>query len=398
MKWQKSKIQLVLSLLIIVLAISLAKVMSSARKSPATTPPEVTAPLLKAIQVYPETLQKTVQGFGTVKPRMEVQVVPQVSGKVIECHRQLVNGGFFKAGEPLAVIEQTDYTLAVESAAAAVAQAEVKVEQEKAEADVARHEWEKLHPGTEPDSILVFREPQIRNAQAQLNAAKARLAKAQLDLERTTITMPFDGRVVSTNIDVGQFITTGARIATVYRTDVVEVMVPLEDTELAWFDIPLTSAPDKNNHYAAATISADFAGAEHTWAGQLVRTEGQIDPRTRMVHVVVEISDPFKTDSTRPPLMPGMFVRVDIEGREIENIYRLPRYAVRQDSNVWLARENNNETKVAIGPIEIARMDRDFAYVIGGLNKGDRVITSAFGSDPNGMTVRIQVDGKAENQ
>jgi multidrug resistance efflux pump len=109
---------------------------------------------MNAIQVYPETLQMTVQGFGTVKPRMEVQVVPQVSGKVIQCHPQLVNGGFFRAEEPLVVIEQTDYTLAVESADAAVAQAEVKVEQEKAEADVAHQEWEKLHPDKEPDSIL----------------------------------------------------------------------------------------------------------------------------------------------------------------------------------------------------------------------------------------------------
>jgi len=391
-------LQLVLVVVIIAAAIGVAKTMSLFRKPPAKKTQHVSSPLLNAIQVYPESLQMTVQGFGTVKPRMEVQVVPQVSGKVMHCHRQLVNGGFFQADEPLVVIEQTDYTLVVESAAAAVAQAEVKVEQEKAEADIAHQEWEKLHPDKQPDSILVFREPQIRNAQAQLSAAKARLAKAKLDLERTTITMPFDGRVVATNIDVGQFITIGAPIATVYRTDVVEVMVPLEDAELAWFAVPLNSNHNGDNSYAAVTVFAEFAGAEHTWVGRLVRTEGQIDPKSRMVHVVAQVVDPFKTESGRPPLVPGMFVRVAIQGKEVKDIYRVRRYAIRGSKEVWVAKGTGETKKLTIQPVEIVRMDRDFAYISSGLSEGDFVVTSALGTVTNGMTIRIIVDDEAENQ
>jgi RND family efflux transporter MFP subunit len=396
-KWKKPLIQFALAVVIVVVAIGVAKMMSSFRKAPEKKAQNVSAPLLNAIQVYPETLKMTVQGFGTVKPRMEVQVVPQVSGKVTQCHQQLVNGGFFQADEPLVVIEQTDYTLAVESADAAVAQAEVKVEQEKAEADVAHQEWEKLHPDKQPESILVFREPQIRNAQAQLNAAQAQLAKAKLDLERTTMTMPFDGRIVKTTIDVGQFITAGTPVATVYRTDIVEIMLPLEDAELEWFDLPL----DGNNSASGGTpvgVFASFAGGEYSWQGQLVRTEGQIDPKSRMVHVVAQVTDPFKTESPRPPLTPGMFVRVDIEGRQIENIYRLPRYAIRRGAEVWVAKGTGETKELTIQPVDIVRMDRDFAYISGGLNDGAFVITSALGTVTDGMDIRIHVDDKAENQ
>jgi RND family efflux transporter MFP subunit len=375
--------------------------------------------LLNAVPVSAESFQMTVQGFGTVQPRVQVQVVPQISGKVIECHPQLVNGGFFKANEALVVIEQADYELAVESAAAAVAQAEVQVEQEKAEADVAKKEWEKLRPGEQPDSVLVFREPQIRNAQAQLNAAKARLAKAELDLDRTRITMPFDGRVVSTNIDLGQFITTGSPIATVYRTDLLEVAVPLEDSELAWFDVPLNGNGDTSS-VTKADLHASFAGGEHHWKGQLVRTEGQIDPKSRMVHVVAQVKDPFKMKNSEPPLVPGMFVRVEIQGKEVRDVFRVPRYAVRNGNTVWLGQEisEDNETvesdknkevagappqpmttakyELHIQPVSIVRMDKQFAYVAEGLQDGDIVITSPLETVVDGMSIRVYKDDTRE--
>lgn len=402
-KSKKVMLQFILVLAILGLAVIIAKVMISMKKPPEKKPQMISAPLLNAVSVKPETLQMTVIGSGTVKPRMQVQVVPQVSGKVEQCHPQLVNGGFFKANEPLVVIEQIDYTLAVESAAAAVAQAEVQLEKEKAEADVAKKEWEKLRPGQQPDSVLVFRGPQIRNAQAQLNAAKAQLAKARLDLERTTIRMPFDGRVVSTNIDVGQFITTGAAIATVYRTDLVEIIVPLEDTELAWFDVPLNG---NSNKAVQADIYSDFAGAEHHWKGQLVRTEGQVDPKSRMVHVVTEVKEPFKNNPDRPPLVPGLFVRVEIQGRQVDSIYRIPRYAVRNGNTVWVGKPDDSTVdtiraglmRLVITPVQILRMDKTSAYVAAGLQEDELIITSPLETVTDGMTVRIQSETSSETK
>ena len=411
-KKMKTLYQLVLVLAILVMAVLIAKIMISLKKPPEKKPQVISAPLLNAIPVSAESFQMTVQGFGTVQPRVMVQVVPQVSGKVIQCHPELVNGGFFKANEPLVVIEQADYKLAVESASAAVAQAEVQLEKEKAEADVSRKEWEKLRPGQQPDSVLVFRGPQIQSARAQLNAAKAQLAKAELDLERTTIRMPFDGRVVSTNVDPGQFVTAGSRIATVYRTDLVEVVVPMEDSELAWFDVPLNGNGNSDSG-TEADLHTNFAGGEHHWKGRLVRMEGEIDSKSRMVHVVVEVKDPFKTIDSEPPLVPGMFVTVDIQGKEARNVFRVPRYAVRNGNAVWVVQqasqddppaepENNEQApagntesatvetyRLHIQPVDIVRMDKQFAYVAKGLQDGDVVVTSPLETVTEDMAVRI---------
>ncbi|MHC5082865.1 MAG: efflux RND transporter periplasmic adaptor subunit [Planctomycetota bacterium] len=422
-KWQKVLIQSGLVLLILVAAVGLAKKMASFRKSPEKKDKNVSAPLLHAMEVLQQTMLMNVQGNGTVTARMQVQVVPQVSGKVIECHRQLVNGGFFKADEPLVVIEKTDYELAVESASAAVAQAQVKMEQEQAEADVSRQEWDRLHPNEEPTSVLVLRGPQIQNAHAQLRAAQAQLAKAKLDLERTSIKMPFDGRIVSTNIDVGQFITAGA---VVYRTDLVEITVPLKDSELAWFDVPLAGNGLANAmSRTVVDVTSTFAGKEHTWAGKLVRTEGRIDPKSRMVRVVVQVDDPFKIEGDRPPLVPGMFTRVNIAGRKVKDIYRVPRYAIRKGTEIWVGRKieeagkNKDEKKVddhqaasnansaesqvyyelEILPVQIIRMDRQSAYISEGLADGDIVILSPLETVTDGMTIRVYMDDdKSDSQ
>lgn len=406
-KLQKTLTQLGLVILILVLGVAMAKVLIKMKKPPQKKEQVVLAPLLNAVAVSPDTTRMTVRGSGTVQARMEVQVVPQVSGKVVECNPQLVNGGFFKAHEPLVKIEQTDYTLAVESAAATVAQAEVQLEREKAEADVAKKEWQKLKPGEEPDSVLVFRGPQIRNARAQLKAAQARLAKAELDLERTTLKMPFDGRVVSTHIDIGQYITIGAPVATVYRTDIVEIVVPLEDSELAWFDVPMDGNGDSaSKSFAAVDVFTNFAGSEHHWQGRLTRTEGRIDARSRMVHVVVQVDDPFKTKAGQPPLVPGMFVHVDIQGKQVTSLSRVPRYAIRNGNTVWLAVNESpsgnasagDTMKLVIKPVKILRMDRTSAYVSEGLQAGDRVVTSPLETVTDGMAIRINMLERSENR
>jgi multidrug efflux pump subunit AcrA (membrane-fusion protein) len=145
-------------------------------------------------------------------------------------------------------------------------------------------------------------------------------------------------------------------------------------------------------------VFASFAGGEHSWQGRLVRTEGRIDPKSRMVHVVAQVTDPFKPVSSRPPLTPGMFVRVDIEGREVKDIYRLPRYAIRRGREVWIAAGTEEIKTLTVHPVEVVRMDKMFAYVAAGLNEGDLIITSALETVVNGMAVRVLADNPAENQ
>ncbi|MCK4960017.1 MAG: HlyD family efflux transporter periplasmic adaptor subunit, partial [Planctomycetes bacterium] len=306
-KWKTAVrvlIQLVLVVVVLFIGVKLFKKMLSMRKPPEKKAVQVSAPLLNALAVYPGDMQMQIGGFGTVGSKIEVKVVPQVSGIVVDCHDNLVDGGFFKADDALIVIDKADYEVAVESAEAVVARAQVLLDQELAEATVARQEWDQLHPGTEPTSPLVLRKPQISQAKAELKAAVAQLAKAQLNLKRTVISMPFAGRVQAESVDIGQYLMSGQAVATVYGTDAVEIVVPLEDRDLQWFSIPESnsdpSGRSSGHNSTEAVVAATFAGAEHLWEGKVVRTQGRIDPSSRMVNVVVEVQEPFKLSGGRP--------------------------------------------------------------------------------------------------
>jgi RND family efflux transporter MFP subunit len=382
---------------ILAVGVIILVLLKALRKPPAKKESQILAPLLNAQAVYAEDVQMVVFGFGTVEPKVEVQVVPQVSGRVDDCHNDFVNGGFFKADEPLITIDQRDYKLAVENAEAAVAADQVYLDRELAEAAVARQEWEQLYPDSKPTSSLVFREPQIAEAKAKLKASEARLATAQLNLERTVISMPFDGRVSSESVDVGQYVVAGQPVATVYGTDIAEIAVPLEDRDLAWFDLPAgfnNPASSSSVTGAEASVIADFAGGRHIWAGRVVRAEGRIDSTSRMVNVVVEAANPFDVSDHRPPLVPGMFVEVEIIGKPLKGAIPVPRHAVHNADEVWVARDG----QLWIQKVEIARQDKDYTYVTGGLANGAVIVTSPLEVVTNGMKIRTQLTGAEPNK
>ena len=391
---RKVILQLFAVIVVIAIGIGFAKLLISLKKPPEKKELKVAAPLLNAQMVHRDTMQMVVKGYGTAGPAIEVQIVPQVSGVVVESHKDFVNGGFFKAGEALIVIDQRDYKLAVENAEAAVAAAQVQVDQETAEAEVAKKEWALLHPEKEPESALVFREPQIRQAKAQLRAAKAQLETAKLSLERTVISMPFDGRVVSESVDIGQYLTPGQPIATVYATDVIEIVVPLEDSELEWFDIPM-------NHVGSSVtvsgpeveVKAVFAGVEHKWEGKIVRTEGRIDSSSRMVRVVAQVDRPFDTYNGNAPLVPGMFVEVWIKGKELKDVFRIRRYAVHNVDEVWVV----NDNRLHIQKVKIARRDKEYAYITWGLEDGDIIVMSPLDTVTDGMKIRVDIAGSQDS-
>ena len=385
----KALFQLLLVVLVLVLGVGIFKILSSMRKPPARQEKPIVAPLVQAVTAHSEDLRMIVHGFGTAQPKVSVQIVPQVSGRVVASHPDFVAGGFFKAGEPLVRIEPEDYELAVENAAALVAQAEYMLQQEEAEALVARTEWRQLHGDEKPPSPLVLRLPQIKNANAQLQAAQSLLSRAKLDLERTAISMPFDGRVVTKNVDQGQYVTPGQPIATVYGTDVIEIIVPLEDKELEWFDAPLGIAngnPENDRADPAALVTAEFAGSAHTWKGTIVRTQGTIDAASRMVNVVAEIQKPFEQTNHGVPLTPGMFVNVEITGKLLTNVIRLPRYAIHNTDEVWLDRDG----KLGVQKVKVVRRDKTHAYISSGIADGDIVIISPLDVVTDQMEIRTR--------
>lgn len=385
-------VQFLIVLVVIILGIVITTVLIKLKKPPKQEKPEVLAPLVKIEQLTRKDIQMIVRGYGTVSPRVQVEIVPQVSGKVVWVNPHFKAGGFIPSGENIVRIDPRDYELSVRQANASVAEAQVQLDLEKAEGKVARLEWQQLHPDTEPVSPLVFRDPQIRQAEARLESARAGLAVAQLHLERTSLSLPIDAWIISERADLGQYVVSGQAVGSAYGIESFEIEVPLEDRELAWLDIPDSVASAESGAQLPkgndVSIKAKFAGAEHTWKGYVVRTTGQVDQTSRLISIVVEVPEPFKRVNSRPPLLPGTFVEVSIKGNILRNAIAVPRDAIRNNNEVWIAK--NGQLKIL--NLNIVRADRDFAYAVSGLDNGDMVVLSSLDTVVEGMSVRTRTE------
>jgi RND family efflux transporter MFP subunit len=378
-KMPRKAAQILLAVMILGGGVGVSVILRLSRKVPARVETKSIAPLVRVERVRRQDIQMIVYGYGTVQPKVRVEVLPQVSGKVVEIDPGFRDGGFVGAGRPLITIDPRDYELAVQRAEAEVAKALVELDIEKAEAEVARQEWQNLYPGKEPSSPLIVREPQIREAQTRLEAANAELATVKLNLERTKVSLPFDSRVIDKVVDIGQFVSTGKAIGTVYGIDAVEIEVPLEDWELAWFDIPSNAVLVNNSNCekpgAEVEVRSRFAGGDYRWNGRVVRTTGEIDKMST---------------NSRPPLVPGMFVELLIKGKILEKAIAVSRAALREGDYVWVV--NNN--KLHILKLEIVRQDKNFAYIVSGLEDGADIVVSSLDAVTNGMAVRTEAAGR----
>ena len=381
-----------LAIVIVGAGIAGAVIFIKLKKPPERKQQSVQAPLVEVEQLRSEDIQMMVLGYGTVNPKVQVDIIPEVAGKVVYIHPELIVGGLIRANQTILRIDPRDYELAVRQAEAAVADASVQLETQLAEGEVARTEWSQLHPDTEPTSSLVLREPQIRKAKAMLDSSEAQLAIAKLRLERTSLSLPFDALITTENVDLGQYVVMGQSLARAYGTDTVEIEVPLKDSELAWFDVFENSIFSDGDPDSArgtpAEVRAAFAGAEHTWKGYVVRTTGQVDRTSRMISVVVEVPEPFKVIEGRPPLLPGVFAEVLIQGNTLGNAVAVPRDAIREGSQVWLV----NGNRLHIRPLNIVRVDKNFAYVASDVLDKANVIISSLDAVVDGMEVRTEAD------
>lgn len=370
------------------------------RESPTEIVRENPGVLVKVQTVQSESRTIRVKSHGTVVPRLEVTLSPQIEGRVVWTHPNLVAGGMFRKGERLIQIEPVDFQLAVETSQSAVARAEYDLAVTEGNARIARQEWDVMlrsnrellmgKPRADADTAdpnpLVLYEPQLRNSNANLDAARSRLEQAKLNLARTEIVVPFNGRIREKMVDVGQYLKSGATVATLFGTDVAEVVVPLPLKDLRWF-----SKPGENTGSGPRVeIALDIGDSRYTWDGWLVRSLGDVDPKGRMARVVVQIIDPFNRRRTwpdgQPELSMGLFVQVGIIGRTIERTIPIPRSALHPENFVWLCDDNN---RLEIRKVSVLRMDAEEALIQEGLRDGDRVVLSSLGGAAPGMKLRL---------
>jgi RND family efflux transporter MFP subunit len=385
-------LQALLAIIIVGVGIAGAVIFIMLKKPPERKQQDLQAPLVEVVQLRSKNIPMVVQGYGTVNPKVEVDIIPEVAGKVVYIHPELIVGGLIPAKQTIIRIDPRDYELAVRQAEAAVADAKVLLETEQAEAEVARMEWKQLHPDTEPTSPLVLRQPQIRKAKALLDSSEAQLATAQLRLERTNLSLPFDVLITTESVDLGQYVVMGQPLAKGYGTDSVEIEVPLMDSDLAWFDVfenSIFSSGDSNSAKGTpAEVRATFAGTEHTWKGYVVRTAGQVDRTSRMISVIVEVQEPFDACNGRPPLLPGVFTEVLIQGKTLYNAVAVPRDAIRRGNQMWIV----NGNRLGVRALNIIRADKNFAYVVSKDFDKAKVVISSLDAVIDGMEVRMEAD------
>ena len=384
---------------ILAAGVALFVVLLRSRSPPPREEPVHRAPLVETVQAPPATARVVVRGQGTVRPDREIDLVPQVGGRIVWISEQMETGGFFSAGQELARIDPEDFALALDQADAEVARALYQLEIARGEAAVAAEEWERLRAGggSEP-SDLALHIPQVRLAEATLKAARARRREARLRLERTHLRAPFAVRVRSTDLDLGQYVSPGRGVARLYGIDRAEVPVPVPDEELAWIDVP--SLPISPRPSPAADLElpheagggqvllrARHAGRDHTWKGRVARTEGQVDPRSRMVNLIVEVDAPYDPrDSATAPLMVGLFVEVEIQGRPLTAVRTIPRRALHDGGVVWLAEDGRLRRQL----VEVVHLGREETLVRFDAAPGARVITSQLRGVTDGMAVAPQ--------
>ena len=379
-------LQAVLPLALLGLAGLAAVTMIRNRPVVETRPPEIAPPGVRVHVVALEDVALSVTSEGTVRPRTESELVPEVSGRVMSVAPSFAEGGFFEAGDVLVTIDPFDYEQAVVAARAQLAQSRLRLAEEEAEAEVAQREWDSLGEGDPRE--LTLRKPQLDDARAAVAAAEASLVRAERDLERARITAPYAGRVRRKGVDVGQFVTMGSSVATIYAVDRAEIRLPLPDNELAYLNLPLSYRGAANRQGPGVTLRSTFAGETHAWNGRIVRTESEIDPVSRMVHVVAEVDDPYRPGPVpnRPPLAVGMYVDAEIEGRRFGQIAVVPRSGLRGRSQVMVV---DGENRLRFRDVELLRMTAGSIYVRTGLANGERVVVSTLDSPTDGMLVQV---------
>lgn len=340
---------------------------------------ESPAPLIvRVVTVAAAPMRLTVSSQGAVGPSTQSQLIPEVSGRVVWMSPALVAGGYFEAGQPLLRLDDKDL-------AAAVARAQANLTRSQADHEHARFEYQRLRSLSERElasrSQLEGGLRAYRIAAAALQDARVAFAQAQRDLERGEVVAPFTGLVRSEQVDIGQFISRGAPIATIYATDVVEVRLPIADRQLAFLNLPIGHRGNlPAEHRGRVTLSADYGGRSVSWHGEIVRTEAEIDMKSRMTHVVARVVNA----GAATPLPVGLFVKAEIEGTLAEGVVDLPRNALRRGNQVLIV---DAEDRLAYRDVTPLRLHRDRVLIESGLADGERVCVSPLQTVIEGMRV-----------
>ena len=368
-------------LLFLVISIALTIFMVKNKSMAVSEKVEANIPYVKTMMLLPQTVNASISSQGVISPESALALLSELNSKVDWISPSMETGSSFSKGDTLLILDKRDYELALITAESNVLNAEVNLEREKAESDLASKEWKRVGAGAGSD--LALRKPQLAQARATLAAAQATLERAQRNLKRTVFIAPFDGRVRTKNVDPGATIFPGTALGNIYATESFEVRLPIADQDVPFtgLDFNGRQIPDDKQLDVELSLGNSFL------KGKVVRAEAEVDPMTRMLSIVARI-DNTPSVSKSSPIAVGQFVEAIIYGIEIPDVVVLPRTTVR-DGGVWVV-----DTSMILynRPVEVLRYENEFALIDEGIETGDRLLTSRLSSLVNGLKVKFDLN------
>ena len=337
----------------------------------------VTSELLRLTEV-----QLQVESQGTVLPRTRTNLISEVSGLVVEVAPQFNVGGTFAKGDILIRLDPTDYEVAKQRADAMLISAQAQLLSEQARSAQAKKEWQMTGRPLEEAPVLALRTPFLAEAESRLLQAQAEVRQAELKLQRTIIRAPYRGMVSAKSVDVGQYVTIGARLGETFAIDFAEVRLPMTERDLSKLGAIVLGG--SKNERPRVELHGSVHGQNGTWIATLVRSEGTVEQRNRAQYLVAQIDDPYnlREDPNALPLLMGSFVKAIVAGQKINKVYALPRHALRSGNRVATIDKNQ---RLDLKKVEFAFEDQSFYYLNQGLEGEVEVVTSTIGVMVQGM-------------
>jgi len=323
------------------------------------------------------TTKFEIYSQGTVRPRTETVLSAEVSGTIVEISPKFIAGGMFQKNEVLMRIDPTNYTVELK-------QAEALVKQRQIEFDGLSRLREQGYRA----------EVELASAAAALATAKANMVRAQRNLERTFIKLPYEGIVRAKRADLGQFVSTGTQLGRTFATDFAEIRLPLTDNDLIFLDLPSVAEMAASDNFIGprVVLTATQRGQQVSWPATIVRSEGVVDESNRVTYVVAQVADPYSLYIEGNPLPVGTFVAATIEGSTAADVFRIPREVVRGSNKLIFV---DGDNRLNIRTVNIMSTDANYVYVNEGAIVGERIVTTVIQTPINGMAVRVS--GKAES-
>ena len=383
-------IKAIITIAVLLAAVAAAAGIIMSRPMPEQLTVSETTSAIRAMTVVKESLRLKIRSEGTVTPKTQTNVIPEIKGRVTWLSPNLVVGGYFQAGDLLVTIDAADYEARTGLAQAQLLRAEAELEHK-------RFELQRLQTLIKDNLVS---QSNLENAarahkiaKANVIESKINLVQAERDLSRTEITAPFEGMVRSESIDIGQFVQQGAPIASIYASDAVEVRLPIVNAQLAYLD-PANLQRGELDPATAPMIrlTARYAGTSFVWRGQLARTEGEIDAQSRMITAVARVRQDNQSPDV-PPLQVGAFVAAEIEGQYLDDIVRLPRAALRPNSQVLII---DGDNRLRFRAVNVLRLENDFVLIDSGLESGEVVNLSPIQTVVDGMRVSLTFEPTAD--